>query len=492
VTAGLIIAVALVAGITSLLLARRWPRSAIGIGLVGAAACLVVTVAMGDHEPIAIDGLGIALGGDARLVALAWSAATLLGGVVGWLTGAAAATIGASLVGLAGAMLALAGDDAALAFAALTAGAVPAVLIPVAGSPSPDRDVAPAVVVARRALTAVVGAGLAAVLVVAWARSSLGPLGLEAQIGGDRSGVAPGMAWLVLGVASLVVIRGGGIPAHLWAARLVGAVSALAVPAALAWGSTAFVLVALSWTDSAVTATAFAMDDVGRLIVVLLALASIGLGGLAAVLHDDIEHVLGYSIVQDLGVVLLAFVAMRPDTNAAARDWLIASAALKSAFAAWVAMTRWAFGAHRVSELRGWARRSPGLAAALAVIVLGSVGLPGMALFEARVTLATSVLPGVLGYLVLAVALSPLVALGRIAVGGLERPSPEVDVAPRERLGVLVLPPGGWSRGGWTPGGIAWAIRTGRAAVPENGAIAAVLSVAVLAVLGLALAIGGV
>ena len=96
-----------------------------------------------------------------------------------------------------------------------------------------------------------------------------------------------------------------------------------------------------------------ALDDAGRILVIVVALASIALGGLAAILHDDLEHVLGYSIVQDAGVVLLAFATLQPDGSPAARDWLVASAALTSALAGWIAISRWTFGAHRVSELRG-------------------------------------------------------------------------------------------------------------------------------------------
>jgi hypothetical protein len=83
------------------------------------------------------------------------------------------------------------------------------------------------------------------------------------------------------------------------------------------------------------------------------------------------------------------------------------------------------------------------------------------------------------------------VAIGRILAAGVERPTPEVGGAPRDRVGVLVLPTGGWSRGGLSPGGVAWALRTARTVVGENAALLAVAATALLAALGLVLAIVG-
>ena len=56
--------------------------------------------------------------------------------------------------------------------------------------------------------------------------------------------------------------------------------------------------------------------------------------------HDDIEHVLGYSILADAGVAVLAFASLEPDAAASARNWLVASATIKTALAAWAAVIR--------------------------------------------------------------------------------------------------------------------------------------------------------
>src|SRR5204862_3690940 len=104
-----------------------------------------------------------------------------------------------------------------------------------------------------------------------------------------------GLALLVMVAA--VAIRCGLIPLHVWAARFMEGVSPLAIPAAFAWGSAAFVLIALDWSQVALTPGA--VGDVERLLIVFVAMVSVVLGGLAAMVHDDVEHVLGYSILQD-------------------------------------------------------------------------------------------------------------------------------------------------------------------------------------------------
>jgi NADH-quinone oxidoreductase subunit N len=489
VTVGPLIATAVAAGVLSLLLAPRWPRAAAWIGVAAAAACLVLAWSLGRDEVTTIGQVGFFSSGEVQVVALGWSAAALLLGLVGIGTDASPFIVGSSLVALGAATLALATDDAGLAFTALAAGGIAAVVVPALGGWLVDREAAPPTTIALRATAASVGPAILGLLLVAWARSAVGPFGPTDLAGTLDVGVAVGL--LLVTTAGLVVVRSGAIPAHLWAARLISSVSPLAVPAVLPWGAAAFTLVALGWARFATLASGYALDDTGRILVVLVALASIGLGGLAAILHDDIEHVLGYSIVQDAGVALLAFATLQPAAVDAARDWLVASAALKSALAGWTALVRWAFGVHRVGELRGWARRSPGLAVTTVIILVGSIGIPGMAIFDARVTLAVSALPGLPGYLVVVAALSPLVALGRLLAVGLGHPSVEVAGAPRGRLGVVVLPGGGWSGGGWSPEGIAWALRRAGVAVRESAALGPIAATMLIAIVGLAVAISG-
>jgi formate hydrogenlyase subunit 3/multisubunit Na+/H+ antiporter MnhD subunit len=261
-------------------------------------------------------------------------------------------------------------------------------------------------------------------------------------------------------------------------------VSPLAIPAAFAWGSAAFVLVALEWSQVALGPAA--IGDVEQVLIIGLSLTSLVLGGLAAMVHDDIEHVLGYSILQDAGIAVLAFASLSPDTVAAARDWLVASATVKTAFAAWAAVVRTTYGGHRLADLGGWARHSPALGVAFVVILVAAVGVPGMAIFDARSNLIAGAMPGIGVFIAWIVALMPLVYLGRIGLAGLAPVGAAVVAGPSGRPR--------WSGGraaGWSEGSRIQAWRALPAEVRANRAPLMALAVVGLAAMALVTAIGG-
>jgi NADH-quinone oxidoreductase subunit N len=482
---GLLAALALAGGLGSSLLGARAPRAATAIGLGAALGSLACALLLPPTDQLVLGGTTLVASGLLQVVAVAWAAGTFLLGCLG-LAGGLSAIAGPSLMGLGATVVALGSGEASLGFAVLACGSVAAVLPPVLGRRTSGRDDPDHTPLVGSAVLATAGAAVAGLTITAWGMTSAGPLGVVGA--GDPAGPAAtataGLA--LLAIVAAVVVRTGAIPAHLWAARFIGGAHPLTIPASLAWGAAAFTLVALAWSESGIGASGIVIDDLDRAIVGLVALASLGLGGLAAILHDDLEHVLGYSIVQAAGVSLLAFAVARPADAAPARDWIVAAAALMTGLAGWIAAVRWAFGHHRVSELRGWARRSPMLALAYVVLLIGFVGLPGMALFEARVALAAGWLPGLPGSLLTVFALSPIVALGRVLTTGLSRPTLEISSVPPARLGVPVINGAGWSRGG-----LRWAIRTIRTVAADNVGFGVASAAVLLAAIGLAIAITG-
>ena len=118
-----------------------------------------------------------------------------------------------------------------------------------------------------------------------------------------------------------------------------------------------------------------------------IAVATIVLAAVAAFVQDDLEHVLGYSIVGDAGVIVLALAIVGPDAWRPVAMWILGFIVARGAFAVWAAGIRAGFFTGRVADLRGWARRSPILAVAFVLIAVASVGFPGLASFEARASL---------------------------------------------------------------------------------------------------------
>lgn len=482
-----LVVVALVGGLTTAVLAPGRPRASVAIGLVAAAAALAAAGRLHQEDGLAIGGTVLVASGALRTVSVAWAGAALLLGVLDALTVASGVVVAPALVGLAVAVLALAIPDAGAGFGLIAVGAVAGIVIPSLRSGRPDTaDVGPSM----RAFRVTGVASLLGIAAVAWAASPLGPPSIPRGLTGvdPATEAAVGLGLLLVVVA--VILRAGAIPSHVWAARFVESVPATAVPAVLGWGSAAFALVALGWANATVGASG-ASIGAERALVALVAAACIILGGVAAWLHEDVEHVLGYSLVQDAGVVLLAFAWLSPAAVPAARDWAIAAAAIKTALAAWVAATRWTFGAHRLRDLSGWAVRSPLLALAFGAILVAAVGLPGMAAFRARGTLVGGAIPDLAGGLVLVAAFAPLLYLGRILVAGFGRPSAAVAAAPTTRPELRLGRTAGWSRPA-SPIALALAARSIPALVGGNRVPLAAATVLVLALLGLGVAMGGV
>ena len=474
----LLVAIAVPGGVATALLAQH-RRAAFAIGLLAALACIVVAASIRAEDTVPLAG-SIIGGSDAlRTMAVAWAFSTFLFGVMDGLLGDGPSVLGPSLVGLGVGALGLSVTDAGIGFAILTAGAVVAAVLPIVmvrGGPA----AAPGLGILS--LRPVVAAGAITILAVAWGASLVGPFAAVGPLGEVDPALETSMGLALLAIVAAVVLRLGAIPAHVWTARFTEALPASAVPPLLGWGAAAFALVSLGWVDLTITSTGVSLGP-ERAVVVVVATASIVLGGLAGILRDDIEHALAYSIVQDAGVALLAFATLGSDAASAGRDWIVAAVAVKSGLAAWVLVTRSTFRTHRRLDLGGWARRSPLLGLALLLVLIGAVGLPGMAAFDARANLIRLALTGPIGVLVLVTAFAPLVVLGRLLVSGVDAMAAPVreatNVAPRLR----------GRADGWADDPSP--VRLVPAAIRGNGRPLAAAAAVLVAFVGLAVAVNG-
>ena len=475
--------VALGAGIATILIGDAQREVALVIGFIASLVVFAIALAMPPEESVVIGGVGLVGTPLVRAMAVAWSASLAVLSLLELEVGGRPTVAGPSLIGLSVASLALSTLDPAIAVATLAAGGVAGVLVPGLYGWLDGLGSLARLPTTSRGVLAVVGSGLLALVAIAWAASAAGPLGGTGLLqDGTDARLAEGLALVTIAVA--VALRTGLIPFHVWAARFMEGVSPLAIPAAFTWGSAAFVLAALDWSQVALGPTA--AGEVERLLIIGLGLVSVVLGGIAAMLHDDIEHVLGYSILADAGVALLAFASLEPAAAAAARDWLVASATVKTALAGWAAVVRAIYGGHRLVELGGWARRSPVLGVAFAGILVAAIGLPGMALFDARSTLISGATGGFGGLLTLVVAAMPAIYLGRIALAGIVPITAAVGAGPSGRPT--------WTGGraaGWSGGTLAQAIRAVPTELRANRAPLMALGVVALATMALATAMGG-
>jgi formate hydrogenlyase subunit 3/multisubunit Na+/H+ antiporter MnhD subunit len=355
-----------------------------------------------------------------RLFALLGAIVTLGLAVLGAMTVGHRHAPGVLLAGLGAAILTLALPDTRIAVVAATVGGLIGIVVTVV-----RQATAREAVVAVRELRAVAIAGALAVLATAWIGRPLGELAAEPAVFG----------FAYLGFALAVAIRFGAIPFHFWAARLADAAPEIALPLLMAWGPAAFAVVALAWTDQSIAPLLMPLGF-ERAVVAGIGAITVVLGAVAAWVQDDLEHVVGYTIIADAGLVLLGLAAAGPEFTAAwepARTWILIFLMTRSAFAAWAVAVRGTFGTRRIPDLKGWAFRAPVLAIAFLAIVAASIGWPGLVAWEARATLIDLALDPPLAIVVLVGAIAPLAVYVRLAMLGVGRRTPAVDGAPSER-----------------------------------------------------------
>jgi NADH:ubiquinone oxidoreductase subunit 2 (subunit N) len=385
---------------------RGRPSLATGVGVVGLAAAIALAASVRPGERLEVGGTALVTTDFLRLFLVLGSVAGLGLAVVGSAAGSRRDAPAVMLGTLAAAAVALALPDARVAIVASTGGGLIGVLVTLV--PGGARVGA---TVGVREIRAVIVAGTMAIAAAAWIARPLGSPEVQP--------IVFGLAYLSFVLA--VAVRFGVIPFHFWAARLADAAPEVTLPVLTAWGPAALAVVALDWIDGSIAPI---LPDVSgeRAMVVGIALATVGLAALAAWLQDDLEHVLGYSIMGDAGIVLFGLAALGTDAWTPARTWILAFVVARSAFAAWAAAVRATFWTGRIEDLRGWARRSPPLAVGLVLVIVASLGLPGFAAYQARGALIDLLFGGPAAALVLGVTFAPLLYYGRLLVVGLRRP----------------------------------------------------------------------
>jgi len=410
-------------GAAATLLARRWPVASAALGLVGLAAALIAAAAITPGQELAVAGGSLVSSAYGRLFLLLGAGTGLVlivAALIAVGSGWPGSVSGVLLAGLGAAGLALAVRDARTAVMAAIAGSLMGIIVTL-GDPPTARGVAGA----TRELRAIAVAAALMILATAWVAR---PLGVAAQ-----EPAAFGLAYL--GMALGVAMRFGAIPFHLWVARLAHAAPEIALPVLLAWGPAVLAIVAIAWIGASIVPILPLAGPlpVERAALALIGIASLVLGAVAAWIQDDLEHVVGYSIIQDAGVVMLAFAALDPSTWGPSRTWLLNLVVARTAFAAWAMAVHARFGARRVPELTGWARRSPVLALSLLAIAVATVGWPGLAAFEARASIIELAVGDPVRGLVLAGVFLPLLYYGRLAVVGLGGPTAAIAAVAGDR-----------------------------------------------------------
>lgn len=167
-------------------------------------------------------------------------------------------------------------------------------------------------------------------------------------------------------------------------------------------------------------------------------------GSLAALVQDDVRRILAYSGVAHAGFIMTGIVGGAPD--GILFYLAVYSIQLVGAFAVVAAVGGYDGARSSIDDYRGLARKSPGLAASFAVLLLGMAGLPLTSGFVAKFGVFSDAWAGGYQWLVVVAALTSVIALAFyvriIVVMYMDQPGEEAPlvVAPvRVVLAVAVI-----------------------------------------------------
>lgn len=214
---------------------------------------------------------------------------------------------------------------------------------------------------------------------------------------------------LVVGVVAVVAglaFKIGAVPVHFW----VPDVAAGTTPAVAAFVTTVPKLGAFAALFRLFDGPLRDVDVDWRLLLAILAVASMTLGNFAAFFQLDPRRLLGYSTISQVGYLLLpVVVAGRVAAAGPALLYYLAGYALTNigAFAVVAAVP----GLRTLADYRGLARTRPGLTLALIVSLLGLIGTPPLAVFVGKLTAFTVAVDGGYAWLAVVAAVNTVVSV---------------------------------------------------------------------------------
>ena len=137
------------------------------------------------------------------------------------------------------------------------------------------------------------------------------------------------------------------------------------------------------------------LDDRWRLLIAGLAVASLVIGNLIALVQGNLKRMLAYSAVSHIGFVFLGFAGGSATGYAAAMFYVISYAIMSAAaFGAIVVLSNQGFEADRIDDFKGLNARSPWLAALVLCIMFSLAGIPPFLGFWAKLAVLRAAIEG--------------------------------------------------------------------------------------------------
>ena len=123
-----------------------------------------------------------------------------------------------------------------------------------------------------------------------------------------------------------------------------------------------------------------------QLILAVLAIASLAIGNLVAIVQTNLKRMLAYSTISHMGYVLLGLSAANPEGYAAAMFYVICYALMgTAAFGIMLALARAGFECEEIDDLKGLNQKAPWMAFLMLLAMFSLAGVPPLFGFWAKV-----------------------------------------------------------------------------------------------------------
>jgi NADH-quinone oxidoreductase subunit N len=215
----------------------------------------------------------------------------------------------------------------------------------------------------------------------------------------------------MLGVALMLVgfaFKVASVPFHQWAPDTYeGAPAPITAFMSVAVKAAAFVAL-LRLVATAIGPETEQLSNV----FVALAVLSMVVGNVMAVIQENVKRMLAYSSIGHAGVVLVGLATGSPDGYGAVVFYLVVYAFMNmGAFGVVVALSRRGRESERVDDFKGLARTRPGLAAAMMLFMFSLAGIPGTAGFMAKFNLVVAAVRADMIWLPVGVVVTSVISL---------------------------------------------------------------------------------
>ncbi len=203
-----------------------------------------------------------------------------------------------------------------------------------------------------------------------------------------------GLVFLVIGIA----FKLGAVPFHMWVPDVYqGAPTSVTMFLSTVPKIAAVAMLVRLLIDGLGAMQAYWAD-----LFMVLAILSIAIGSLVALMQTNIKRLLAYSTISHIGFILLGFATGVIEGYGAAAFYVLAYVLMSlAAFGVIIALNKKGFEAEKISDYKGLSKHSPWFALIMLVVMLSMAGVPPFIGFYSKLFILQQVVSA--GYVYLAV-----------------------------------------------------------------------------------------